>query len=135
MDDLLETLKSAEVALHQPSVRRDTSQVQALLHEPFLEFGRSGARYDRDSILSLLASEEPGDGPILSQDFALTPLGTSAALLTYRSAVVDDSGEIRRHSLRASIWIRTSDGWKLRFHQGTPTEAFKISTDNGQSRK
>ncbi len=129
MDELFVLLKHAEVALHQPSTRRDTAKVQALLHESFLEFGRSGTRYDRAAILDLLASEE-SNGRVLSQDFALDLLGTGAALLTYRSASVDDSGKIHRHTLRASVWIHTPDGWKLTFHQGTPTEAFTISSDD-----
>ena len=129
MDELLDLLMRAEVALHQPSTRRDTSQVQAILHESFLEFGRSGISYDRAAILDLLASEE-SDGRVLAQDFAVTPLGATAALLTYRSASIEVSGEAHRHTLRASIWINTSDGWKLRFHQGTPTEAFKVDADD-----
>lgn len=129
VDDLLRLLRRAETVLHQPSTRRDTSQVQALLHESFLEFGRSGTSYDRVEILDLLASEE-SVGRVLSQDFALTPLGASAALLTYKSASVDDSGEIHRYTLRASIWIHTPDGWKIRFHQATPTDAFEVTADD-----
>lgn len=129
MDELLGLLRRAEVALHQPGTRRDTSQVHALLHESFVEFGRSGTSYDRAAILNLLASEE-SYGHVLAQDFELTPLGTSAALLTYRSASIDVSGKVHRHTLRASIWIHTADGWKLRFHQGTPTEAFEVDADS-----
>ena len=43
MDELLGLPRRAKVALHQSSTRRDTSQVQALLHEYFLEFGGSGS--------------------------------------------------------------------------------------------
>ncbi len=129
MDELLELLRNAEIELHKPGTRRDTSQVRALLHESFLEFGRSGASYDRAAILDLLASEEP-IGLVLSQDFALTPLGDSTVLLTYKSACLDDSGEIHRYTLRASIWILTTDGWKIRFHQATPTEAFDVTAND-----
>lgn len=126
MDELVALLRQAEISLHQPNTRCDASKVQSLLHESFLEFGRSGTTYDRGAILNLLASEKP-NGRVLSQDFAVMSLGTNAALLTYRSAIVDNSEEIHRHTLRASIWIHTSDGWKLQFHQGTPTESFKIA--------
>ncbi len=129
MEELLALLRRAEVALHQPSTRRDAAKVRALLHESFLEFGRSGTRYDRVTILDLLASGE-SDRRVLSQDFALTLLGEGAALLTYRSASVNDSGEIHRYTLRTSVWLHTSEGWKLRFHQGTPTEAFEIAVDD-----
>lgn len=126
MDELLGLLQRAEVALHQPSTRRDASKVGALLHESFLEFGRSGTVYDRDATLDLLASGEIG-GRLVSQDFAVTTLSASAALLTYKSAVIDDSEQIHRHTLRASVWVHTPDGWKLQFHQGTPTEAFEVA--------
>lgn len=126
MDELLGLLQRAEVALHQPSTRRDASKVGALLHETFLEFGRSGTSYDRAATLDSLASEKI-NGRVVSQDFAVTMLGESAALLTYKSAIIDDSEQIHRHTLRASIWVHTPDGWKLQFHQGTPTEAFRIA--------
>ncbi|MDJ0760907.1 MAG: DUF4440 domain-containing protein [Woeseiaceae bacterium] len=129
MNELLGLLRNAEIALHQPDTRRDTSQVQAVLHESFLEFGRSGTIYDRPAILDLLASEQ-SVGRVLSQDFELIPLGASTALLTYKSASVDESGEIHRYTLRASIWILSADGWKIRFHQATPTEAFDVTAND-----
>ena len=129
MHELLGLLRNAEISLHQAETRRDTSQVQALLHESFVEFGRSGTIYDRPAILDLLASED-SDGRVVSKDFALTLLGTSAALLTYRSASIDDSGQFHRYALRASIWTHTADGWKIRFHQATPTEAFSVTADD-----
>ena len=126
MDDLLELLRSAELALQQPSTRNDASKIEALLHESFIEIGRSGASYDRAATISLLTSEEMS-GRIVSQDFSLTSLGSDVALLTYCSAIIDDSEEIHSYALRSSIWTHTPDGWRLRFHQGTPTEAFKIT--------
>jgi hypothetical protein len=100
----------------------------ALLHDSFTEFGRSGRSYSRSAILELLASEETS-GEVLAQEFEVVELGPNAALLTYRSAVIDESGNAHRHSVRSSIWVQTPDGWKLRFHQGTPTNAFKILAD------
>ena len=125
MDELPRLLQRSEVALHQAGTRRDASKAGELLHESFLEIGRSGAIYDRAAVLELMASEEPR-GRIVSQDFAVSRLDESTALLTYRSAIIDDSENSSRHTLRASIWIKTAGGWKLRFHQGTPTEAFRL---------
>lgn len=128
MDELLAHLKSAEVSLQAPNVRRDKTRAGELLHESFREFGRSGTSYDRADILELLASEELG-GRIVSQDFSLSRLDSNVALLTYKTAVIDDAGKAHRHTLRSSIWIRTENGWKLRLHQGTPTEAFLVPGD------
>ena len=129
MNELLERLRTAEVALHEPSTRHDPSKVEALLHDPFLEFGRSGVSCDRADALQFLASQE-SDSRILSQDFAITPLSAGVALLTYRSASIDASGAVGKYTLRASIWMCTPDGWKLRFHQGTPSEPFEITADD-----
>ena len=122
MSELLGLLRSAEVELHQPSTRRDPAKVGALLHESFVEFGRSGRCYDRAAILDLVSEEASGE--VQAQDFMLAELGPNTALLTYKSAIIDEYGNPRRHSVRSSIWVQTPDGWKLRFHQATPTTEF-----------
>jgi hypothetical protein len=52
-------------------------------------------------------------------------LTEALALLTYRSAHVAGDGTLERHTLRASLWERTEQGWQLRFHQATPAAAFE----------
>ncbi len=64
---------------------------------------------------------------IWSQNYRLEQLTADLALLTYRSAYVTASGVVERHALRASLWQLTGAGWQMRFHQGTPTEAFSMS--------
>ena len=39
---------------------------------------------------------------------------------TYISEVIYDDAV--QYANRSSIWTLQSDGWKLRFHQGTPTD-------------
>ncbi len=125
--DLLEALKALEMALHQPDVRHDSSQVAALLHDNFMEFGCSGAIYHKPDIMTLLAEEAPVR--LYSQDYALKLLADGLALLTYRSAQWAAAGEqLERHSLRSSIWRRTAGQWQMVFHQGTPTEPFAPTT-------
>lgn len=125
MDKLKKTLTELETRLQNPAVRGDTAQFALLLHESFIEFGRSGNRYDRGSVLESLSAESSTD-KIVSQDFEMTCLSSDSVLLTYRSAVVAESGKVHRHALRASVWVQTDDGWKIRFHQGTPTAAFEL---------
>ncbi len=122
-DDLLQHLRELEVALHRPEVRRDPSRVDELLHDSFLEFGRSGRSYSRSDVLELL-SHEVSPGTIWSQGFTVAEVGEGIALLTYKSAYIDANGELAGHTLRSSLWQRTSRGWQMRFHQGTPTDAF-----------
>jgi hypothetical protein len=121
---LLETLRALEVALHQPSVRRDRGQLDRLLHPSFREFGRSGRTYDRAEMLAELPQEQQ-PAEIWSQDFTLQLLAEGSVLLTYRSANVIADGTLERHANRSSVWQLTSEGWRMLFHQGTATAPFE----------
>jgi len=126
--DLLQHLSALELALQQLDVRHDRAQLDTLLHVSFVEFGRSGQRYDKADILSQLPAETEPDA-MWSQDFEVVELADGVALLTYRSASVDENGDLFRHSLRSSVWLRTEHGWQMRFHQGTTTEPFAKTTN------
>jgi hypothetical protein len=121
---LLETLRTLEVELHQPTVRDQTARLAELLHPEFREYGRSGASYTRADILEKLPSE-PGTTMVWSQDFEVVQLTDEIALLTYRSAHIGEGGSLHHHANRSSLWQRTGTGWMMRFHQGTPTFAFE----------
>jgi len=120
---LLETLRSLEIALHQPEVRRDRVRLNALLHARYREFGRSGRIYTRPEVLDEF-SAQPQTYKVWSQDYRVEALGEDMALLTYESAHVCDDGSLERHTIRSSLWVRTENGWQMLFHQGTPTEPF-----------
>ena len=126
-DDLLQTLQDLETELHLESTRRDASRMAILLHPDFEEFGRSGRRYSRAEVLSEFASASSELPAVISQGFALTRFNEKFALLTYVSAHLDSSGRPYRHTLRSSLWVLTSAGWQMRFHQGTPTDGFSQS--------
>jgi hypothetical protein len=119
-DDLLNHLRELEVALHQPSIRSDPDRLEDLLHESFTEFGRSGRSYSKIDTVRQLPSEQL-TGTIWSQDFSVAEIADGVALLTYKSGHLD--GKVSRHTLRSSIWLRTADGWQMRFHQGTAIAA------------
>jgi hypothetical protein len=87
----------------------------AVVDEAFVEFGASGRRWDRRTILQLLA--EPGDAEVTIDDFDVLPLAEGVRLVTYRASTRG------RRSLRASIWVRRRGRWRLRFHQGTRIES------------
>ncbi len=120
-DDLLQTLQALEVELHRTETRRELARLDELLHPDFEEYGRSGRSYSRDE---MLAEFQTGSelAPIVAWDFAMARLYDGLGLLTYKSAHVSPSGELYRHTLRSSLWIRTAIGWQMRFHQGTPTD-------------
>lgn len=123
---MLETLRELERSLHDPGVRSDAAAANGLLHPRFCEFGRSGAAYTRDQILAAMAGAAQTLA-IWSQDFVVDELRPGFALLTYRSAVVSSVGQLEDHALRSSLWELTEEGWRLRFHQGTPTAPFAKS--------
>ena len=116
----LEASKNLETELHRLETRRDVSRLDELLHPDFEEFGRSGYVFSREEILEEFCdiTEYP---EVVALDFKIQGIGADAALLTYRSAHVSRAGELHRFTLRSSLWVRESSGWKMRFHQGTPT--------------
>jgi hypothetical protein len=127
---LLEMLRELEVETHQPQLRADRRRLARLLHPGFFEAGRSGTFYSRDSVLAEFTGHPP-TCRVWSQDFRVEPLAEGLALLTYRSAHIADDGSLARHTLRASLWQSTEQGWQLRFHQGTPAPAFDMRPDGG----
>ena len=122
--DLFKHLYELEVALHRPEVRSDRNHLDKLLHESFIEFGRSGRKYLKTDILEELLTGSAEDN-IFSRDFSLAKIGDGAALLTYKSVLVNSYGELSEHALRSSLWQHTELGWQMRFHQGTSTDAFE----------
>jgi hypothetical protein len=115
---LLQELQALEVELHHPGVRCSRERLEKLLHPEFHEVGRSGRSYTRETIVNFLASQE-SQPAIASEDFSVSVLATGVALLTYRSAHVEQDAALVNHTLRSSIWLKASQGWQLRYHQGT----------------
>lgn len=101
-----------EQELLDPQVRADASRVAVLLAPDFEEFGVSGRMWTKDAMMAALAEDSPTE---LSMDVLnVDVLDDSTALLTYRTAGRAGS------ALRSSLWRRSGDQWRLRFHQGTP---------------
>jgi hypothetical protein len=111
-------LRRLEESLWRPETRFDRTYMDGVLAPDFFEFGRSGRTYDRAACLAV----EPSvlDVRLPLPGFGVVCLDADTALVTYVSEVRFD--EVL-YANRASIWSRTPDGWRLRFHQGTPREA------------
>ena len=84
----------------------------SLIADDFLEFGRSGRVWTRESILELLKTG-PSSDPGLMERFEATELADGVALVTYHGARAN----------RCSVWVWRDGRWQMRFHQGTPTES------------
>lgn len=122
---LLNELRELELTLHQRSSPRYRENVLALLHEDFVEIGRSGTVYNKGAILENALSES--DTTIWSQDFDLVSPSSDSALLVYKTARTNEQENLHRHAMRSSLWMNTPQGWRLRFHQGTAIEPFSRS--------
>ncbi len=123
--ELLAHLRALEVELHRPAARSDAARLDALLHPDFLEFGRSGRSYSKADVIDQLVAS-PAPATVVSDRFSLRLLAPNVGLLTYRAAHLAADGALERHALRSSIWQRDGDGWRMSFHQGTPTEPFDL---------
>jgi hypothetical protein len=65
-----------------------------------------------------LASQE-SQPVIRSEEFSVVILAPGVALLTFRSAHVEQDACLVNHTRRSSVWLRANQGWQLRYHQGT----------------
>lgn len=119
---ILEELQALEVELHHPGVRCSRERLEELLHSEFHEVGRSGRSYNRETIVNFLAAQVSPPG-VVSDVFSVSELGRGVALLTYRSAHLEEGNVLVNHTLRSSIWLKTDAGWQLRYHQGTAAAA------------
>ena len=117
MPEAQEELERLEESLWLESTRFDREYMDDLLAPEFFEFGRSGRVWSRDEVVT--HPEVTIDALLPLADFAVHVIGDEVALVTYRSRV-RSGGELLWGN-RSSIWRRTGDGWKLHFHQGTPT--------------
>lgn len=99
------------------ATRFDESFMQGVLASDFFEFGKSGRMRSRDAVLSGVRQAIPVVLPL--RELAIRLLDENTAQVTYISETEAAAGRVLAR--RSSIWSRTSRGWQLRFHQGTPT--------------
>ncbi|MFI2615132.1 DUF4440 domain-containing protein [Streptomyces sp. NPDC018584] len=110
----VEAAIEGELRLLDPEVRASPALFEALLHPEFTEFGASGTRWDRNSIVRVLtAAPAPASRPTTTSHMRGVQLADDVVHLTFDT---DDNG---RRAHRSSLWRRTEDGWRLWFHQGT----------------
>lgn len=112
--------KELETKLHTKEVRNSREQVGELLADDFIEFGKSGKLFDKQTTLDMLSGEET-DLEISVSDFAARSLAPDVVLVTYTSSQLDVDGATTVSALRSSIWVQRSNKWQMTFHQGTKT--------------
>ncbi|MEI7675125.1 MAG: DUF4440 domain-containing protein [bacterium] len=112
----IEKLHELEESLWKSETRFNEEYMRTIMAKDFFEFGRSGKIYSIDEVLSASYQEIGAKLPL--KDFAIHEIDEKVVLITYISEVQYDEIEI---GIRSSLWLKNEDGWKLKFHQGTPT--------------
>ena len=112
----IEKLYELEESLWKSETRFNEEYMRTIMAKDFFEFGRSGKIYSIDE--SLTASYQEIGAKLPLKDFAIHEIDEKVVLITYISEV--QYGEIEIGN-RSSLWLKNEDGWKLKFHQGTPT--------------
>lgn len=116
---VLATLSELETELHGRQARNKSERLDELLHDDFVEVGRSGKKYSKADIVRQLTAEEETSLVLESSDFEVRLLAANVALLTYKTATINEKGARHRQALRSSVWINVNDCWQLTYHQGT----------------
>ena len=96
--------------------RFDEEWMDLMLHPRFAEVGMSGRLHTREEALGPWSVELEAQLP--HEDYHLELIDEDVAMARYISHDTVDG--VERHAHRTSIWVNTNEGWRLRFHQGTP---------------
>lgn len=119
MREIETTLRALEQELLETAVRHQAARVAALLADDFVEIGSSGRLWSKAAIIASLQEEPPIERRMT--EFHAARLAPGVALVTYRVERLDP-GQAPVVTLRSSLWVQEGPQWRMRFHQGTPSE-------------
>jgi hypothetical protein len=109
-------LSGPETIFHWPPSEMSRAALEKMTVEDFWEVGASGRRYSREFVFEVLEQRRsaPQANVWETSDFHCRRLADDVYLLT--CTLIQEKTRLTR---RATIWQRTSDGWKIVYHQGT----------------
>ncbi len=115
LEPILAELVAREPIFHRLELGTTREDFDAQTAPDFWEIGASGRAYSREFVWATLATRYAAgaDDPWQTDRFHCRELAPATYLLTY----VLRQGE--RTTRRATIWQRTTSGWRILFHQGT----------------
>ncbi len=116
LQQALKELSHLEEVFHWPPREMSRADLERMTSEEFWEVGASGRQYGKEFTFGELARRQAKTTPDVweTSDYRVQQLCADLFLLTY--TLLQDRTRLTR---RISIWRRTSDGWKIVFHQGT----------------
>jgi hypothetical protein len=107
------------LAIEHELTRGDGATYERYLHEDAVVIV-PGERFDRDTVVAAM-NATPGWDAFSIEDERLLRLRADAALLTYRFH--GRRGNFHYTAALSSAYVRSErGGWKLAFHQQTPTQ-------------
>lgn len=113
---VLAELASREPIFHRAEFGTSRTDFERMMAEDYWETGASGRRYSRPFVLGELEKRfsAPHKDAWETTDFFCRQLGPDVYLLTYM--LLQNNVRLTR---RSTIWQKTSEGWKVIYHQGT----------------
>jgi hypothetical protein len=125
-DEGVQAAIDGELALLEPAVRTSTDRTEALLDPDFVEFGSSGRRWDRESMIMAMTRDlSLAESPVRAFNVHGVRLADNIVHVTY---VTKGPGFASR---RSSLWRLTDGQSRLYFHQGTPLPLGGSDLQNG----
>jgi hypothetical protein len=112
---VLEELKRREPIFHRLELGTSRRDFENMMDASFWEVGASGRRYSREFILDTLENRmsQHVDDIWETRGFHCLEITPENYLVTYTLL------QGRRVTRRATLWRRSSAGWKILYHQGT----------------
>ncbi|WP_150568637.1 DUF4440 domain-containing protein [Pandoraea morbifera] len=112
-------LSSREPIFHRPERGTDRAAFESMTDASFWEVGASGRLYSRQYVLDTLEERyaSPVEDNWETKDFFCQEIAPDTYLLTY--TLLQGAKTTRR----ATLWRRSSEGWKILYHQGTIVES------------
>jgi hypothetical protein len=111
-------IRQREGEIASADVWQSRAALEERFSEAFFEISSTGRILDRDELLAGLVGRVPPDVQV--EDFSVRELTPDLGLVTYRSTVPAVPGESAVVTMRASIWRREGESWRMVYHQGTP---------------
>ena len=114
--NVLAELIRREPIFHRPEFGTTRADFERMTTVDFWEIGASGTRYTRAYVLDVLEERHASPHTDIweTSDFECRRLADDLYLLTY--TLLQDNQRLTR---RSTIWLRTMEGWKIEYHQGT----------------
>jgi hypothetical protein len=123
LNSILEDLVRREPIFHRSEFGTARADFEHMTAPDFWEIGASGRRYSREYVLNELEkryqnSSRNLEEDLQAEDFRCQELVPNLYLLTYTL-----TQQKTRKTHRSTIWQKSTEGWKIVFHQGTIIQA------------